>query len=191
MTSLRTLITTVAGTGRKRGQNVKSSCRLYSAISLLYQNKSILGSAQTLRYTQIQILPSNPCSPLLHSTHKLRSGFTKTQQAALHSSSSNRNLMKSCWRFYWVLSQLFAAFDFHNTANLKLIAWANRSCISRMLPAPLMTYQYHRSFIKAASEYFTSHLPMKCSLLMFKIIVTQIDFQFRKKKKKRRMIVFD
>lgn len=33
-------------------------------------------------------------------------------------------------------------------------------CVSRMLPAPLMTYQYQRSFIKAASESFT-FLPLK------------------------------
>lgn len=33
-------------------------------------------------------------------------------------------------------------------------------CVSRMLPAPLMTYQYQRSFIKAASESFTP-LPLK------------------------------
>ena len=61
---------------------------------------------------------------------------------------------------------------FHRAAKLKLSLHFLRfytppdiSCVCRMLPAPLMTYQYQRSFIKAASEsFYASFLPLRCSV---------------------------
>lgn len=66
-------------------------------------------------------------------------------------------LMKESYSFTCVITVQRSVI--YNLNCPTLLAFTCIHPVSRMLPAPLMTYQYQRIFIKAASESFT-HLPL-------------------------------